>query len=157
MGHALVETLEREYRPQLEELAASLRMVFPRLNFHIGTSPVGTLTPFHGHHLFIECTFPDGPADGSDNVALMIGVCHLDRSPRVMADVCWGHPSGAEEDSLDPTWRSSDEWPEATKSTLDRLREAFPRLCASFRAAVSRGEPTASQDAVTAHRGFPGR
>jgi hypothetical protein len=141
MSHGLVNLLEAEYLPALDALAADLRASFPRFTFQTGSSATGSITTYQGHDLFLERLFPDRPADRSDNLALEISVCHLDRSPLIMAGICWGHPSGQVEDALDANWTSSDHWPEATESTLERLRGAFPRLCEEFRAAVTRGEP----------------
>jgi hypothetical protein len=137
----LLERLESEYLPRLRSLEATLRERFPALRFQIDSSATGTLTTFQGHDICIECRFPDRTAEQPDNVALTIATCHLDRQPRVMADVCWGAPAGVSEDSLDASWTSSQDWPEADEQTLESLREAFPRLSEAFARAVARGTP----------------
>jgi len=144
----LVDRLEAEYLPELRSLQAALAARFRHLIFTVYSSPVGTLTTFKGHGIGIECLFPDKPADRSDNVALSIDVCHLDRTPLRGADVCWGHPSGYLEDSLieNTEASTSDDWREANEATLARLRELFPRLSRAFVRAVERGEPGPAGD-----------
>src|SRR3954466_11905116 len=117
----LVDRLEAEFLPQLRSLEAVLRERHPDLKFTTGSASTGSLTNYQGHTIHIECLFPDRGVNESDNVALTIDVCHLDRVPQIMADVCWGHPDGMLEDSLDVRWTSTDDWPEASDETLARL------------------------------------
>ena len=138
----LVDRLEAEYLPQLRSLEVELRERHPELTFATGSSPTGSLTSYQGHGIHIECLFPGRELDESDNVALSIDVCHLDRVPRIMADVCWGHPGGVLEDSLDVSWTSNADWPEASDETLKRLTVTFPRLAEAFARAVRRGRPS---------------
>jgi hypothetical protein len=137
----VVEQLEAEYLPRLRSLEAELRVRHPDLRFAIGSSSTGSLTSYQGHEIYIECTFLGRAHDEPDSVALMINVCHLDRLPRIMADVCWGHPRAVVEDSLDESWTSSEHWPEADDQTLERLASKFPRLAHTFAQAVQRGTP----------------
>jgi hypothetical protein len=138
----LVDRLEAEFLPLLRTLEAELRERYPDREFTTGSSPTGRLTSYQGHTLHIECLFPAREASEPDNVALTIDVCHLDQVPQIMAGVCWGHPGGMLEDSLDATGTGSNEdWPEASDQTLTRLSQTFPRLADSFARAVSRGRP----------------
>jgi hypothetical protein len=137
----LVERLEAEYLPLLRSLEAELRVRHPDLRFAIRSLPIGSLTSYQGHGIYIECSFIGRGHDEPDNVALMIGVCHLDFLPRIMADVCWGHPRAVVEDSLDENWTSSEHWPEVDDQTLERLTSTFPRLAHTFAQAVQRGAP----------------
>lgn len=137
----LVERLEAKYLPLLRALEAELRVRHPELRFAIGSSPTGSLTSYQGHAIYIECIFFGREQDEPDNVALTIAVCHLDRFPRIMADVCWGHPSGVVEDSLDQEWTSHEHWPGADDQTLERLTSTFTRLAHTFAQAVQRGMP----------------
>ena len=137
----LLARLESEYLPLLRTLEANLRAKFPLFRFYTGTSATGSLTTFKGHDIVLECIFPDRTNCQVDNVALVIALCHLDRLPRLMADVCWGAPSAFVEDSLIENWTSSEHWPVADEGTLQSLRETFPRLSRVFEQAVARGTP----------------
>jgi hypothetical protein len=135
----LVERLEAEYLPRLRSLEAELHARHPNLRFFTASSATGSLTSYHGHTIYLECFFPDRKHDEPDNVALMIDVCHLDRLPRIMMDVCWD--PGPVEDSFHENWTSTDQWPEADDQTLERMTSAFPRLVQAFARAVQRGTP----------------
>jgi hypothetical protein len=57
-------------------------------------SSVGSLTPYPGRIIGIDCLLAHAPEDHPDNVALGVDVQHLTTVPLIDADVCWGHPSG---------------------------------------------------------------
>ena len=137
----LVERLEAEYLPRLRSLEAELRARHPHLEFATRSWPTGRLTSYQGHGISLECVFRAAVHE-PDTVALSIDVCHLDRIPRIMADVCWGHPSGTVEASLEgrEAWTSTADWPEASEETLNRLALTFPRLADAFSQAVRRGK-----------------
>jgi hypothetical protein len=140
--HPLVEQLERSFMPRLKEVAAELERLCPGVQLRVWSSSVGSATAFQGHDLGVECSFPDRTGENApDNVALSLSLCHLTTTPRVMADVVWGHPSGFSEAALRDSWRSNSEWPEATQEVLDELGGAFPGLVRAFEAAVARGVP----------------
>jgi hypothetical protein len=132
--------IERRFLPQLELLAADLRASFPHWQIHVSSHPTGRLTPFQGHDLSIECLNPRASGE-PDNVALTIALCHLDRNPKLMADVCWGHPSGHVEASLHHDWTTSSDWPAVTNESIDALDRALPRLFDALRTALDRERP----------------
>jgi hypothetical protein len=139
----LREHLESEYLPRLQSLRAVLAERYPEFRFDVQSAAVGSLTDYQGHVIYLECTFVGRPHDKSDNVAFMIRVCHLDRRPRLMADVAWGAPESWTEESLDPNWTTNEEWPQADADTLRRLAHDFQRLLEAFKRAVARGTPLA--------------
>lgn len=139
--HTLVGQIEELFLPELERLAAEMQQLHPNLRFNLAHSPIGSLTGYQGHCLGVECVFPRVAENVSGNVALSLDVCHLTSTPRLMADVVWGHPSGQTEAEFRRTWQSNNEWPEATSEVVEELRETFPELIQAFRSAVRRGVP----------------
>ena len=115
-------------------------MRFPALKFNVWHGQVGSLTEHQGYDFGVECAFPHSPANASDNVALSVDLCNLTSTPRVMAEVMWGHPSGDSEGAF-KDWQSNADWPEATRKTLAELGEALPKLMQAFQSAVERGAP----------------
>jgi len=137
----VVNEIEELFLPELERLASDLRKRHPRLQFNVWHGPVGSLTKYQGHDVGIECILPRADAAVSDNVTLCIGVCELTTTPKFMADVVWGHPSGHSEAAFREDCLTSAEWPVVTQSTLEELRTTFPKLVQAFRLAVQRGAP----------------
>jgi hypothetical protein len=139
--HPVVEQIENLFLPDLERLASQMRERFQSLSFNVWRWPVGTLTEYKGD-LGVECIFPTRQ-NVSDNVALMIELCHLNSKPRLNASVGWGHPSGHSEATFKDNCLTSAEWPEAKPETIEELREFFPTLVGVFESAVKRGMPSA--------------
>jgi hypothetical protein len=137
----LVKTLEMRYLPLLKRLASELAGRYPGLRLNVYSSSSGSKTSYQGHSISLECIFPEQPVDQPDNVCLAINLCHLSTSPRIMADVVWGHPSGYCEASLIDAWTTQEDWPMATSSTLHWLAQTFANLCQSFEEAIHRGHP----------------
>lgn len=141
--HPLAQHVEELFLPELERLASQLSGQFPALTFNVWHSPTGTLTEYQGYDVGLECVFPKSADDGPDNVALSIDLCHLTSTPRLMASVGWGHPSGQLEAEF-KDWATISDWPQATPETIEELRAAFPRLVQAFVAATHRAVPAPS-------------
>ena len=139
--HPVFNEIEDMFLPELERLASDLRKRHPDLQFNVWHGPVGSLTKYQGHDVAIECIFPWSQAAVSDNVALNIGICQLTSTPKFMADVVWGHPSGHSEAAFREGWHTSTEWPVVTQIALEELRTYFPKLVQAFRLAIERGTP----------------
>lgn len=136
--HPLVEQIEELFLPGLERLASQMRAEFPSLKFNVWHSRTGTLTAYQGYDVGLECVFPQAAHNAPNNVALSIDLCHLTSTPRMMADVVWGHPSGQSEAEL-KNWFTIADWPEATPETIEELRRTFPTLVQAFETVVGRG------------------
>jgi hypothetical protein len=138
---SLREIIEAAYRPILDRLADDLRTIHPSVRFHVASDAVGTSTTHQGWSLYIGALFADRAHDEADSVVLSIGLCHLDRRPRMMADVCWDWPSGYCEALLRDWEGTSADWPELDDALLGELAAEFPRLVSVFIRAVERGRP----------------
>jgi hypothetical protein len=120
------------------ELAAELARRHPEAHFSVQGVPFGT-GAYLGHMLFVECFWPGRGPDDPDNVLLEVELCHLATTPRVNADICWGH--GPVEAEFASGWASDDDWPEATSAVLEQLSARMPELMDEFRRVVARGWP----------------
>lgn len=143
MGDPLAEVFAAFDRP-FRELADELAHRHPEARFWMQSNPVGT-GAYLGHMFFVECFWPGRGPDEPDNVALGVEVRRLTTSPRVNADVCWGH--GRIETEFVSDWSSSDDWPPATPVTLQQLTARMPELMDEFRRVVARGRPTEQKHA----------
>jgi hypothetical protein len=142
--HPLVEQIEELFLPDLESVASQVRARFPSLKFNVWHSPTGRLTEHPGYDMGLECVFPAHAEGAPDNVALIIELCYLTTTPRIMGEVVWGHPSGQLEAEFRDKYVTSAEWPEAKPETIEELREFFPNLVRAFVSAVERGVPSLS-------------
>jgi hypothetical protein len=141
--HPLVQQIEESFLPELERHASQMRAQFPALRFHVWRSPTGTLTDYQGYDVGLECVFPQVAQDAPDNLALSIDLCHLTSTPRLMAGVGWGHPSGRSEAKFRDCSKIAD-WPEATPEIIEELRRTLPKLIRAFESAIRHGVPTPS-------------
>jgi len=139
--HPIVEQIEELFLPELQRLASDLQQRHPNLAFNVWHSAVGCLTDYQGYDFGVECLFPKVTQKATDNIALTIGLCHLTSTPKLMADVVWGHPSGNCEASFRDNLRSIDDWPVAEQSVIDELNAYFPMLARAFRSAIERSAP----------------
>lgn len=139
--HPLIEEIERSFLPQIQALALELQKRYLSLRFNVWHAPEGSLTDYQGYSLGVECVFPAAPASSPNNVALSIGMCHLDATPLLMADVVWGHPSGESEGAFPERQQSINVWSEATPEILHELDRTFPELIQAFETAVHRAAP----------------
>jgi hypothetical protein len=143
MADDVIESVESLFLPRLERLAEELRRRFPDASFVAYGGMVGSGMEDESYDVAIVCVFPDIPPTQPADISLHASVCDLTRTPRIMAGVVWGHPSGHAEAVFREGWRSSiSEWPEATPEVLQQLAEDLPRLIAAFEAAVERGRPS---------------
>lgn len=139
--HAVFVRLATEFMPRLEAMESRLKSALPQATVSVFSGSVGGATSFNGAQLGIECLLRGVSVGQSDNVAFTITLCHLDREPRLAADVCWGHPSGHVEASLSGQEGTSDHWPLASQVRIAELVEEAPRLLQAFERAVQRGHP----------------
>jgi hypothetical protein len=139
--HPLFAKLAGEFMPRLKEVEARLKAALPDAAVSVFSGSVGSATSFNGAQLGIECLLPEVADDQPDNVAFTITLCHMDREPRLAADVCWGHPSGHVEASLSGQEGSSDRWPSANQDRIAELIEKAPHLLQAFEQAAQRGHP----------------
>jgi hypothetical protein len=145
--HPLVTRIEELFLPELQRLASEMQQLHPALQFNVWHDSAGSLTDYQGYALGVECAFPRVAPNVSD-VAFSVDLCHLTSTPKLMADVAWGHPSGHSEAAFREGWRSSNEWPEATEEVVEELRKQFPNLVRAFQSAVERGAPPTMPDGI---------
>ena len=138
---AMWRWIKTTMRPRLKSLANTLRQRFPAVKFVMLNHSIGALTTYHGWMFGIEACFPGRNDDEADNVALIIELCHLDRNPRVMMDVCWG--DGTIEEELRNYQGTQEDWPELNAAAFDEIVRGFPKMMRAFEAAVTRGHPVA--------------
>lgn len=131
-----------EFEQPFRDLAAELVCRHPEAHFSVHSLPVGTGTAYQGHMLCVECVWLGRGPDEPDNVLLEVELCHLTSTPRVNADICWGH--GRIEVELATGWSSNADWPVATPAVLQQLSARMPTLMGEFRRVVARGWPTES-------------
>ena len=140
-----VSKIESEILALFRRTADELSMKYPNVKVRAYSSPSGSATQYQGHDIVIDCLLTNAPIAQSDNLALSVSLCHLTTQPKINADVCWGHPSGAIEASFYEGWVKNDDWPLATKETIDKLIQDLPRLIAALEQAIKRGQPLESQ------------
>jgi hypothetical protein len=134
---SVAQDAETRFLPALHIIAAEINRRFKNVRADIWSGPVGSLTEFQGHGLGVDCLIYDAPADQPDNIALIIGYEYLATSPKVNADVCWGHPSGHVEADVFATPL------ELNEAALAGIEAALPRLSAALIAALEQGHPPA--------------
>ena len=132
---SLVSKLEHELLPKFTDWADRLRAECPDVTANVFSHSVGSLTPYQGHIIGIDCLLTDAPDDRPDNVALGVDVQHLTTVPLIDADVCWGHPSGHVEAEF------SFEPQEVSGEVLNDLYADLPRLYDALLTAAKRGKP----------------
>lgn len=141
MTNPLTQVLGEFDRP-FRELAVELACLHPAAHFSVLSVPVGGLTIYQGHMLGVECAWPGRGPNEPDNVLLEVELCHLTTTPRVNADVCWGH--GPVEVEFAPGWSTNGDWPVANAAVLKQLSDRMPGLMEEFRRVVARGWPAES-------------
>jgi len=139
--HSMVEQIERVLLPELQNVASDMRNRHSILEFNVWHGPEGALTDNPGYSIGIECVFPRNGGDIANNVALCIDLSQLATTPKLVADVVWGHPTGEVEISFPERCGSMDQWPEATPQTIAELAEALPKLIKAFETAVQCATP----------------
>jgi hypothetical protein len=125
-----VKQLEDSVLPELHRFAVRLRADYPTISVEVYSIPVGSKTAWQGHNVGIECLFPGITSEESDLIALAVSVYHLTTTPRMSADITWGHPSGRIVDEFSHT-----PIPFSDKG-LARMQEVLPRLLRNFELAI---------------------
>ncbi len=128
----VLDAFDRPFR----ELASELARRHPEAHFSVQSVPFGSGV-YLGHMLYVQCAWSGRGPDEPDNVVLEVEVFHLTTTPRVNADICWGH--GRVEAEFATEWTSDKDLPEATPATLERLAAQMPELMDEFRRVVARG------------------
>ena len=130
--NTVVERLERELLPSLNEVAEDLRTGFPRVKVFVRSEPAPA---GDGHHFYISCLLADASPGRPDLVDLMVTVYRSHPSPSINADVCWGECGYIEaEFSREPVI--------ASEEVLRALYADLPRLYAALKGAMERGRPS---------------
>jgi hypothetical protein len=128
----VVQILEQRFLKRFRDYAAQLEIDFVHVRATARSYSVGSLTPFQGHTISLECFFPDASPEESDNVAICIGVKHLKTEPMLCnASVEWGEHGGTELDLLEEPLPCS---PEA----IETIEAAVPQLFDALRTAIAR-------------------
>jgi hypothetical protein len=124
--------LETALLPLLRIAEREVAREYPKYKFGTGSSSVGGLTSYQGHHVWLECMFPDAADQEADSVALMVGAEHITSEPQLCeASVEWGnghHPDIAIELLAEPV--------AFTEQALQRVAARLPELLAVFRKAI---------------------
>ena len=129
----VVETLEAKLFVPFENLAKRLRNQFPNVSAHAYSRPSGS-PEYDGQIICVDCVITDALSE-ADNIALVIDLMHLNTQPKIIACVCWGHPSGYVEAEV------SSDWLEVSDDVLENLYAELPRLSESLVQAVRKRKP----------------
>jgi hypothetical protein len=87
----VVQTLEARYLPLLRQTAARLRERHPTFTVNAGSGPVGSLTTYQGHNLYVEADRPNSADPEPNCVALEICVRDVPGTPILCGlGVAWG-------------------------------------------------------------------
>jgi len=131
-----VGELRARLLPLLRQWERQLSAEHPEVDVTVWDRPVGSLTQWQGHDIGLNCLLPNAAPDQPDNVALSVGLNHLNGTPMLCsADVVWGHPSGTVESDVlpGPVPFSAD--------ALDDVLTHLPELLAALQDALRRGRP----------------
>jgi hypothetical protein len=127
--------LENQLRQSWAPVCDELQSIAPTARVSVSSNTWGQATGANGYSIHLCCFWPSRRADEVDDVTLSLSFLHVDSTPSVSMDVCWGHPSGFVEAEMADTWVPfSDE-------VTARLFEEMPRLSDSLRNAIRRGKP----------------
>ena len=127
-----IKALEKTFLERLTATRQELSSQYPQLQFKTWSSSVGGNTTLQGHNLGLEVLIPQSADEHADNVALCIGVRHLDREPQIDdASVCWGlgeHPNIELELVTEPI--------PFTESNLRFIDDQYPKLAETLEQAI---------------------
>jgi hypothetical protein len=128
----VVAELENAFLPLLLEAKVAAESLHPQFKFDVGSSSVGGKTEYQGHHVWLECIFPDAADHEADSVALLAGIKHITTEPKLCdASVEWGnghHPKVSLELLKVPT--------PFTEQVLQQTAARLPELLHVFRRAL---------------------
>ncbi len=144
--NSLVIKLEEKLLPEFQKIANRINQTIPNVKASVYGSSAGSLTNYQGYDFFIDCILTAyilyEAEEVADNVALSVGLCHLTTTPRISADVCWGHPSGHCEADFPDYWiGSSNDWLIVSDKVLEDLYKDLPRLYEALFEALRRRIP----------------
>jgi len=140
--NSLVAKLEEKLLPEFRKIADRANQTIPNVKASAYANSVGSLTQFQGYSFGIDCILTDA-SDETDNVALDVCLGYLTTTPRICADVGWGHPSGKSEASF-KGWRGifPDEGIIVSDEVLEDLYRELPRLYKALLKALKRRKPS---------------
>lgn len=138
--HMTVHELETLLMPLLEEMAEGLKQQFPYVKANACSSAAGSRTDYQGHSYCVDCLITNAKPEDPDNVALEVATSYLTTTPRINADICWGHPSGQIEAEV---FEASQP---LTAHTIEKILVELPRLYLILQAAVARRSPSTEAD-----------
>ena len=145
-SHPIVKKLEEKLLPEFQEIVERINKTIPNVFANVQSYGVGSESEYQGYNFYISCLFKADilyEADEvADNLALVVSVFNLTTTPKINANVCWGHPSGYSEadfpeyagDSLNNSLIVSDE-------VLENLYRNLPRLYKALFRALRRRKP----------------
>lgn len=143
--NSIVEKLAKKLLPEFRKIADQINQTIPNVSAEVESHEAAALTEYHNYSFGISCVFLGGVSyeadEVADNVALEVSVFHLTTTPRINADVCWGHPSGHIEAEIFSNWTSSDGLPEVSDEVLEDLYRNLPRLYEALFKALNRRKP----------------
>lgn len=139
----LVKKLEEKLLPEFQKIVYEINETIPNVIANVQSFETGSATDYQGYDFYISCIFTDNLlAEESDNIALGVELCNLTTTPRINADVCWGHPSGYVEANFPDYWiGSSNDWLIVTDEVLEDLYKDLPRLYEALFEALERRKP----------------
>jgi hypothetical protein len=124
--------LEAALLPLLRIAEREVAREYPQYKFGAGSSSVGGFTSYQGHHVWLECMFPDAADHEADSLALMVGAKHITTEPQLCeASVEWGngqHPDVTIELLTEPVV--------FTEAALQGVVALLPKLLGVFRKAI---------------------
>jgi len=143
----VIENLESELMPEFEAVAAHLSSFFPSVDISTESRFTGPSESPTYWGMGISCYFRNASPQQVDLVALSLDIAHLQTTPTINADICWGHPSGYIEMSFYEDWRDSSDWPEASPRKIEEVRAFLPSLFGKLERILNAGPKSITEEA----------
>jgi hypothetical protein len=134
----LVAQLEEKLLPEFRKIADRINQTIPSVTARASSYSVG-YDEYLSHSIGISCLLQN--VDEPDNIALGVNIFRLNTTPKINADVCWGHPSGHIEAETFTDWTKSDDLPDVSEEVLENLYKNLPRLYEALFKALKRRKP----------------
>ncbi len=129
----------RELQAELHGVFSSampqFRSAFPEWKFSLGSAPWGQNTGANGYAVWFEGMLSRARSSEVDTLALVVDISHVDTTPEIGADVCWGHPSGYVEAEWSPGRAVLND------NTRRQLFDSLPSLLEAMARALRQGQP----------------
>jgi hypothetical protein len=140
--NSLIATLKEKLLPEFKEITNQINRTIPNVSAKTYGSSSGSLTEYQGYSFFIDCIFTGDIMSETDNVCLTVELCHITTSPRISADVGWGHPSGYIEAEF-YEWHGSftENGLKVSDKVLEDLYKILPQLYEALFEALKRRKP----------------